>query len=74
MYLFIFIHSSINGHIGRFPILAIVNNAAINISLHTSFLVSVFVFFGKILRSEFAKLMVSQSVQSPSRVQLFATP
>ena len=50
------IHSSISGHLGCFPILAIVNNAVMNISLHTSFLVSVFVFFGKILIREFAKL------------------
>ena len=55
-YLFIFIHSSISGHLGCFPILAIVNKAVMNISLHTSFLVSVFVFLGKIFRREFAKL------------------
>ena len=41
-----FIHSSVDGHLGCFHILAIVNNAAVKIGVHVSFRISVFVFFG----------------------------
>ena len=41
-----FIHSAISGHLAFFSILAIINNAAMNIGVHISFLVSVFIFFG----------------------------
>ena len=44
-----FIHSSVDGHLGCFHILAIVNNAAINIGVCVSVQISVFVFFRKIL-------------------------
>ena len=41
MYHTIFIHSSVNGHLGCYHVLAIINNAVKNIGVHVSFLIRV---------------------------------
>ena len=51
-----FIHSPIHGHLGCFHVFTTENNAARNIVVQISFWVSVFIFFGYILRSGIAGL------------------
>ena len=46
------IHSPVNGHLGCFHVLAIVNSAAMNIGIHVSF--SILVFSGYMPRSGIA--------------------
>ena len=54
VYHILLIQSSIDGHLGCFHALAIVNSAAMNIEGHVSFQISVFVFSRHIPRSEIA--------------------
>ena len=49
-----FIHSSADGHLGCFHVLAIVNNTAVYIGVHVSFWVRVFLFFWYIPRNGIA--------------------
>ena len=52
MYHNFFIHSSVDGHLGCFHVLAVVNSAAVNIGVHVSF--SILVFSGYMPRSGIA--------------------
>ena len=54
VYHIFFIHSSADGHLGYFRILAIINNAAMNIEVHVPFWISVFISFRYRPRSESA--------------------
>ena len=54
MYHIFFIHSSVDGPLGSVHILAIINSATVNIGVHISFQISVFVFFRKVPRSGIA--------------------
>ena len=47
---------SIDGHLGCFCILGIVNNTVTNIGVYVSFLISVFSFYGYVPRSGIAEL------------------
>ena len=51
---YIFIYSSVDGHLGCFHILVIVKNAAVNMRVRVSFSISDFVFFRYIARSGIA--------------------
>ena len=52
MYHSFFIHSSVNGHLGCFHVLAIVNSAGVNNGIHVSF--SIFISSGYMPRSGIA--------------------
>ena len=54
MYHIFLIQSSVDGHLGCFHVLAIVNSAAMNIGVHVSFQIRVFVFSGYKPRSGIA--------------------
>ena len=54
-----FIHSSVGGHLGCFHILAVVNRAAVNISVYASFQIRVFIF-----SKYMPKIMIARSYGS----------
>ena len=61
MYHIFFIHLSVDGHFSCFHILTIVNNAAMNIGVHASCQISVFIFFQLTPRSGIAASYNSSS-------------
>ena len=54
IYHVIFIHWSLDRHLGYFYILAIINSATMNIVVHVSFQINMFTFFGYIPRTGIA--------------------
>ena len=64
MYHIFFIHSSVDGHLGCFCVLAMVSSAAVKIGVHVSFQMSVF--SGYILRSGITR-SCGNSVFNPLR-------
>ena len=52
LYPIFLIQLSVDGHLGRFHVLAIVKSAAMNTGLHVSFRISVFIFFPDIYLAE----------------------
>ena len=55
MYYIFFIHSSVDGYLVCFHVWAIVNGATMNIGVHVSLWISVFIFFGYMPRSGIAE-------------------
>ena len=51
----LFIHSYVDEHLGVFPMLATVNNAAVNTGADVSFQLGVFIFSGCMVRSRIAE-------------------
>ena len=62
VYNIFFSHLSIDGHLGCFHILAIVNNTAMNMEVHAPFQTSVFIFLDKCPDVELLGHMVVQHV------------
>ena len=69
----VFIHSSVDGHLGCFYILAVVNNTAMEIEVCTCFLTSVLIFFGYIPRRGIAESYDSSPLNFVKEFPQFST-
>ena len=83
MYHNFFIHSSVDGHLGCFCVLGIVNNAVVNIQMHISFQIMVFSGYlwgfscGSVVKNQLAvqeKQIQSLVGESPWRRKWWPTP
>ena len=66
MYHIFFIHSTIDGHLGCFHILAVVNSAAVHIGVHVSFLNYDFLMVYVLFIFEFPALEMSCMINKSS--------
>ena len=66
------IHSSVDGHLGCFHVLVVVNGVAVNIGVNVSFQISVFVFLGYISRNGFTGSYDSSSFNFLRNSTLFS--
>ena len=69
----IFIHSSVDGHLSYFCILTVVNSATVNIRMHVSFWIRVFVFSKYLPKLSLLNYTILQSYSTQNNMVLAYT-